>query len=339
MSKNQHLHDILDVEKWQILQDSIAAVSGMAIITSDYKGLPITVHSERRKFCELVRNDLELSKQCEKCDSRGGLEAVRLNQPYIYRCHFNILDAAIPIIVDNRYLGAIMVGQVILPDREDMGQLEQICAPSNFMKLSIYMEQYRQYYELIPKMSLARIKIVVEMLFHLCNYIVTEAMEKNLAILMGIHQNNKTAESVDLIQYPTSTLEHFRSSLNRVITNANLQEVSFEQNETKTDLLKPAIEYMKSHQNENITLSKMAALCHISPSYFSRLFNKQMGEGFSNYLNRQKVNYSKSVLEKTNRSISEIALEAGFSDAAHFIRTFKKYEGVTPARYRQYLER
>jgi len=79
--EHQNLLKIINVEKWQYLQDSLATVTGMAIITVDYKGVPITRHSSRQMFCSLVREDPELTRHCQKCDSRGGLEATRR---YVY---------------------------------------------------------------------------------------------------------------------------------------------------------------------------------------------------------------------------------------------------------------
>lgn len=73
------LHKIINVDKWQSLQDALAKQTGMAIITVDYKGVPVTKHSGCHSFCQLLRDDPELSKNCQKCDSRGGIEATRLN--------------------------------------------------------------------------------------------------------------------------------------------------------------------------------------------------------------------------------------------------------------------
>ena len=121
-----HLEKILDISKWQALQDSLAQVTGMAIITVDYKGIPITAHSMCTPFCEKVRSNTHLLKRCQRCDSRGGLEAVQINRPYIYKCHYNIIDIAIPITVSDKYVGALMAGQIRTGDEELPEELEQI---------------------------------------------------------------------------------------------------------------------------------------------------------------------------------------------------------------------
>lgn len=102
--------------------------------------------------------------------------------------------------------------------------------------------------------------------------------------------------------------------------------------------LRPAIEYICEHKSENVKLDKMAKLCHISPSYFSRLFTKETGDNFSNYASKLKIEWAKSLLEESDMHINEISDELGFSEVGYFIKRFKKYEGVTPFLYRKYCK-
>ena len=80
----------------------------------------------------------------------------------------------------------------------------------------------------------------------------------------------------------------------------------------------------------------MAALCHLSPSYFSRLFSREAGEGFTSFVNREKIELAKKELRQTRKSVSQIAEELGYLNVSHFINLFKRLEGVTPLVYRQY---
>lgn len=59
------LKNILDLEKWEKLQESLALSTRLAIILVDYKGRPVTKHSQVQPFCQLVRHSPELSKLCE----------------------------------------------------------------------------------------------------------------------------------------------------------------------------------------------------------------------------------------------------------------------------------
>ena len=83
-------------------------------------------------------------------------------------------------------------------------------------------------------------------------------------------------------------------------------------------------------------MKQMAMLCHLSESYFSRLFSKEMGENFGNYVSRLKIDLSKELLRSSKLSVAQIAKKVGYNDTSHFIRLFKRFEGVTPTVYRQY---
>lgn len=86
-------------------------------------------------------------------------------------------------------------------------------------------------------------------------------------------------------------------------------------------------------------MQAMAELCHLSPSYFSRVFCRDVGENFINYTNRKKVELAKKMLRETNQSVSQIAGELGYLDTSHFIKIFKRFEGITPMIYRQHKYR
>lgn len=58
MSKSRfNLEEIIDLKKWEKLQDSLSLVTKMAILTVDYKGVPVTKHSYCQPFCQGVRQD------------------------------------------------------------------------------------------------------------------------------------------------------------------------------------------------------------------------------------------------------------------------------------------
>lgn len=81
MQSKFDLKYIIDMDEWGKLQESLSLVTRMAIIMVDYKGVPVTAHSRCQAFCQTVRSDKEFSAYCQKCDARGGLEAVRLVSP------------------------------------------------------------------------------------------------------------------------------------------------------------------------------------------------------------------------------------------------------------------
>ena len=331
------LKSILNVEKWQKVQDALAAAIGLAIITVDYRGIPITEHSGCQLFCQAVRNDSMLSKNCQKCDSRGGLEAARLNRPYVYVCHYDVVDAAIPILMDDKYMGALMIGQVLLSDQQEMNRLESICMSPSHSEACRKRHELNGQYQLLPKRSYDSVKTAVEMLFHLCNYIFEEAMEKNVRI--QTYENMLRRQKMWPISFHPShdAFPPITNARNEIVNALSEPEAGAE-NETfycYNPALKPAFEYIHDQANQKILQSAAASLCHISSSYFSRLFVQETGMSFREYVSNVKMTWAKQLLKTTDMTIAQISEEMGYQDAGYFIKLFKKCEGVTPLVYRQ----
>ncbi|MCQ4086515.1 PocR ligand-binding domain-containing protein [Saccharibacillus sp. JS10] len=335
------IQKIFDLQKWERLQDSLASVTKLAILTVDYKGNAVTSHSGCQSFCQAVRQDEDLLPYCQKCDSRGGLEAVRSNKPYIYLCHYNIIDIAVPVIIDDKYVGAVMAGQVRLSDPSGAADLEQILTSKNKKLYSDKWEDLKDYYADLPVMSYQEIVKISDMLSLLCSYIVEEALNKNLIVEMfeKTSAQGTTPSLSDILPgYTLQNLENVRKEMTHILTHSHTDSIQNENERLTHPVLKPAFDYLFTHKSESVPLKKMADLCHISPSYFSRLFAKEVGESYSGYTARLKIEWAKTLLENTDMPISLISSELGFNEPGYFIKTFKKYEEITPAVYRKYYK-
>ncbi len=60
-----------------------------------------------------------MASMCHKCDAYGGVQSVISGKPYIYKCHAGLYDFAVPIMIEDNYVGAILCGQVKIKDNED----------------------------------------------------------------------------------------------------------------------------------------------------------------------------------------------------------------------------
>lgn len=93
-------------------------------------------------------------------------------------------------------------------------------------------------------------------------------------------------------------------------------------------------QYIYNHLYKKIELESLADHVHLHPNYLSRLFKKQVGLTISEYILREKVKEAKTWLEKSDLSITEIANQLNFHDQSHFIKVYKRIEGITPKQYR-----
>lgn len=97
-----------------------------------------------------------------------------------------------------------------------------------------------------------------------------------------------------------------------------------------------ALKYMEFHYQENLTLSDIAALIHMSKNHLSYLFQKETGHSFSDYLTNLRIAKAKELLHADKRyTVAEIAEMTGFSDTGYFCKVFKKSTGMSPNHYRQ----
>jgi len=97
------------------------------------------------------------------------------------------------------------------------------------------------------------------------------------------------------------------------------------------------MDFIYSHLNSRITVQELSDYTHLSPSYLSRLFKKELGVSISDYILEQKVEKSENLLKFSDFSIIEIANYLAFSSQSHFIQVFKKHTGLTPSKYRNYF--
>lgn len=88
-------------------------------------------------------------------------------------------------------------------------------------------------------------------------------------------------------------------------------------------------------ESEDLSLQELAARMYLSPAAVSRLFHKTMGENFSQYKKRVRLERVKDELLSGQKSVTAIAMEAGFTSSTVFNRDFKETFGVTPSQYRK----
>ncbi len=98
-----------------------------------------------------------------------------------------------------------------------------------------------------------------------------------------------------------------------------------------------AREYMEDCYAKDITLEQLAVLCGLSPYYFIRVFEKHTGITPHAYLTQARVNRAKEKLVSPLR-LADIAAECGFFDQSHLTRLFRKQFGITPGRYRNFIQ-
>ena len=117
----------------------------------------------------------------------------------------------------------------------------------------------------------------------------------------------------------------------------NNEETNKETNESVIDqkyLIEKSIKYIQDNFKQKLTLQSISSYVFLSPQYFSRIFKKEMGISYIDYVNKLKIDYACKLLETTSYPAYRISSECGFTDPSYFNRVFVQHMNITPKAYR-----
>jgi AraC-like DNA-binding protein len=151
---------------------------------------------------------------------------------------------------------------------------------------------------------------------------------------MGINQNSSiNIHSIDdLLQF--KTIDDFHNKINEFCKIAC--NYAYANKKSHNDLLKTNIlDFIHKHLlDQRLSVNYIAEEFGITASYLSRFFKEQTSQNLLDNINRSRIEVAKKLLLDENTSVAQIAEYIGYTNDTVLIRTFKKYEGTTPGRYR-----
>lgn len=166
----------------------------------------------------------------------------------------------------------------------------------------------------------------------------TVSMISNIRMTLLSADNEKKTEADDLggayaLIDKSDSFEELDLILREIADNVTAKINSYN-NKSIRLVLRKAIEYMKSHYHEQVTLNEVAEHTFVSTYYISRMFKREMGINFVDYLNEIRIDKAKEMLKDVRFKTYEVAEKVGIPDAHYFSKLFKKYVGVTPTEFR-----
>lgn len=156
-------------------------------------------------------------------------------------------------------------------------------------------------------------------------------------LLMNCLQSAQPNNKQDLSEYNDilDVLEHLiKSSVSQASGQKKTTKPSPIYCSTNHWAIESVENYILEFYNKDLNLTQLANLYFLNPDYLCRLFRKETGSSFSEYVNKTRIERAKELLELTNHEIMDISTEVGFANVTYFNRIFKKITGVSPREYR-----
>lgn len=150
------------------------------------------------------------------------------------------------------------------------------------------------------------------------------------------HEEGRDIASLLKLIEKCDSVDELNSLLEEVSTRIASRVNSFNNKSLKL-ILRKAIDYIHEHYNEQVTLNEVAEHIYVSTFYISRMFKKELGISFVDYLNDVRIEKAKELLKDVKYKTYEVAELVGIPDPHYFSKIFKKYAGMTPSEYKETL--
>lgn len=223
---NMRLSELLDMESMMVIQNGFSKMTGMASVLTDENGVPITEGSNFEKFCyKLTRNSPLGKSRCENCDRLGAKQTMHSGKAEVYTCHAGLCDFAAPIIVDGRFMGAYVGGQVLMEEPDEQA------VRATAEELGIDPDEYVEAIHEIPILDRGKVEDAAGFLCAIAN--VISAMAYNNYVTLNRSRelekiSNMKLEFLSMVNFnlhkPLQEMLFLANSINRMKLPADVSE-------------------------------------------------------------------------------------------------------------------
>ncbi len=157
-------------------------------------------------------------------------------------------------------------------------------------------------------------------------------LTRKLEVMEGSFEDviHGTVNFLDILNI--KDINHMRNWLTQV-----LEQISLQYQKQKDERIDPIVIQAQQYMNENfsrdLSIEEVADYVFLSPSYLGRLFKKHVGESFSDYLTRLRIQKAIEFLKENKYKVYEISKMVGYNNSKYFYRVFKHFTGSTPKEY------
>ncbi|MBR6391193.1 MAG: PocR ligand-binding domain-containing protein [Lachnospiraceae bacterium] len=232
------LVDLIDRDILQRFQDSFSDMTGMAALTTEADGKPITRGSNFTDYCMKYTRCSEIGRSmCEECDRYGAEVTMRTGKFTTYVCHSGLIDFSSPVIIDGSMVGCFIGGQV-LSEPPDESFIREIARD-----LGIDEDAYWDAIQKVPVLPKDQIEKAAEYLYRISSVLSDMAYGKYLTIKANSELEKTARMQSDFL----ANMSHeIRTPMNAVIGFAELA--------LREDLPESAADYIRQIKNSGNAL-------------------------------------------------------------------------------------
>ncbi len=219
------LTDLIDVELLQKIQDEFSQYTGMAALTTDADGKPLTKGSAFTDFCMNYTRQSELGyRRCVESDKNAALMALESGEPVVYVCHAGLADFASPIMLGDKILGCFLGGQVRVSSTIDEEALKETAK-----ELGIEYKSYYQAMQNTNTIGKKELKKSAKFLGIVAN-VLSEMAYQNYMAIDKYRNLERAARSqshflMDLSSDLHENMSDWISALQEVVKNGSVESV------------------------------------------------------------------------------------------------------------------
>lgn len=130
-------------------------------------------------------------------------------------------------------------------------------------------------------------------------------------------------------------LERIRSIFARMVEDVSGEEAVETGSRQNRQLCQDVLIYIQEHYSDpDLNISQTGQHFHLTPAYLSAIFRKETGWSLLKVITQIRIREAEKLLLDENISVVEVGMRVGFRDSSTFIRTFKKFTGLTPGQLR-----
>lgn len=204
-----YLTDLIEQSTLQKIQDAFSNMVGMAALTTDSTGHPVTEGSNFTEYCmKYTRQSTIGCARCEECDRFGAVMTQESGKPTSYFCHSGLIDFAAPIIANGEMIGSFIGGQV-LTEKPDPDKIRKVAE-----EIGVDFDEYWAAIEKVQVIPKERIDNATEFLFTIASVLSDMAMGKHQAIEANVEIAHAAQMKTDFL----ANMSHeIRTPMNAII--------------------------------------------------------------------------------------------------------------------------